>query len=171
MSSRTVLPAVSPTVVIRPLTSADLPLLRRGFGSLSAQTRQLRFGLPLSDVDHALEWVGQLRTGRHFALGACARAHGVPIGVARYALGDAAAEVAVTIADDWQGRGVGTRLLQALVSHARDRQVPALTAWISAQNRRAIRLTLRAGAHRIPGRYDDLLQYRIPLTGAEPPRR
>jgi RimJ/RimL family protein N-acetyltransferase len=53
--------------------------------------------------------------------------------------------VAVTVADDWQGNGVGSRLLDALLREACQRGLTKLTASVRLENRRAIRLARRFG--------------------------
>ncbi len=55
----------------------------------------------------------------HVAYGACR--HGTPIGVARYVRmrrQPRAAEIALTVADQWQRQGVGALLLRRLATHA-----------------------------------------------------
>lgn len=59
------------------------------------------------------------------------------IGVARYVLdkNDQVAEFAIVIADSWQGRGIGSRLLRKLIDVARLRGVKRLYGDILGTNR------------------------------------
>jgi acetyltransferase len=92
------------------------------------------------------------------------------IGVARYAVTDERtreAELAVTVADDWQSRGVGFTLMKALLEHARARGIRHLYAAVLERNRDAQELardlgfTIRADA-RSPG----ILEASIALSSA-----
>src|SRR5262249_1268250 len=73
----------------------------------------------------------------HEALGALDQADGRGVGVARY-VRDAddphAAEIAVTIVDDWQGRGLGTELLTRLSDRARSEGICRFTALVADDN-------------------------------------
>lgn len=65
------------------------------------------------------------------------------VGVARYVRdpdNDNVAEVAVLVVDEWQGRGVGRSLLQALTARALDAGVTTFRADVLAENARARRL-------------------------------
>ncbi|MCW5557958.1 MAG: N-acetyltransferase [Verrucomicrobiae bacterium] len=55
------------------------------------------------------------------------------------------AENSVYIAEDWRGRGLGSRLLAPLLSAARDRGLHAVLAVIDAANEASIRLHARHG--------------------------
>lgn len=69
------------------------------------------------------------------------------IGVARYATGkiDEPAEVAVVVADDWQGRGIATELLTNLRSTAIDAGITDLYVSVLADNRRMLTLARHLG--------------------------
>jgi acetyltransferase len=70
------------------------------------------------------------------------------IGVARYAAdapGAGTAEFAVTVADAWQGRGIGTTLTRALFAYARERGLSAMRGTILAANTRMIELARELG--------------------------
>jgi GNAT superfamily N-acetyltransferase len=87
--------------------------------------RQLRY---LTDVDHH----------DHEALVALRRGTGEGVGVARFVrLGDdpGAAEFAVTVADDWQGRGIGTALLALLAERARQEGIDRFRGLMLTDNR------------------------------------
>ena len=70
-----------------------------------------------------------------------------PVGVGRYALTgeDDTAEIAVTIADAWQGCGLGRLLLERVVDAARRNGVRRLTGDVLATNARMLALARRFG--------------------------
>ena len=62
------------------------------------------------------------------------------------------AEVAVTVVDGWQGRGLGTLLLQAITARARDEGVRTFTALMLTSNHEMMDLFEHLGPVRIVGR-------------------
>ena len=110
-----------------------------------------------TDVDHH----------DHEALGALELAGGHGVGIARY-IRDAddpqAAEIAVTIVDDWQGRGLGTELLAQLSDRARQEGIRRFTALADAGNVAVAALLGNAGAH-LARRGRGTVEYEITLTG------
>ena len=69
------------------------------------------------------------------------------IGVARYVRDkdNPAAEFAIVIADSWQGRGIGSRLLAKLANVARHRGLKRLYGEILATNRPMLGLVRKLG--------------------------
>jgi GNAT superfamily N-acetyltransferase len=92
-------------------------------GELSLQSRQRRFLSALSDLDDAMmqRLVGEVDGVHHIALVLVVLppdGEEWPVGVARLVqdpADPASAEIAFTVADEWQGRGVGTALVEALI--------------------------------------------------------
>ena len=126
-------------VLIRQVQSADAPLLADGFARLSAQSRQMRFLTTKKELSPAeLRYFTDVDHHDHEALGALDHADGRGVGIARY-IRDAqdphAAEIAVTIVDDWQGRGLGTELLAQLSDRARQEGIRCFTALVAADNK------------------------------------
>jgi acetyltransferase len=70
-----------------------------------------------------------------------------PVAVGRYALApeDGTAEVAVTVADAWQGCGLGRLLLERVIDAARRNGVRRLTGDVLAANARMLALARRLG--------------------------
>jgi GNAT superfamily N-acetyltransferase len=85
---------------------------------------QLRY---LTEVDHH----------DHEALIALESGSGDGVGVGRFVRSQqpASAEAAVTVIDDWQGRGLGTALCNLLAERAREEGIGRFTALILATNR------------------------------------
>ena len=58
---------------------------------------------------------------------------------------DRYAEVAFAVADDHQGRGLGTKLLQLLTNHARGTGIEGFRAYVLPENRQMMRLFRNSG--------------------------
>lgn len=155
-------------VLIRKLCPEDADLIRIGFEQLSDRSRQFRFlrampKLSDSDLDAIIhpDRDGDLAIGA-LALGAVPAA---PAGLARYVcLPDRPdrAEVAVTVVDRYQGRGLGTLLVAVLSRLACKRGLAAFVGLVSARNRRMRALFAELGAR--PVRQDGgEIEYEMPL--------
>ena len=157
-------------VLIRPVRSAVAPLLADGFARLSDRSRRLRFLSPKQELSPVeLGYFTDVDHHDHEALGALDHADGRGVGIARY-VRDAddpqAAEIAVTVIDDWQGRGLGTELVAQLSARARSEGIRRFTAQVAADNPAMARLLRNVRAdlvRREPG----ALEYEITLGPAE----
>lgn len=131
-------------VTIRPLRRGETDVVQAVFDQLGVHSRLLRFGGAKTALSPAELDQLTLVDGRRHAL--VAFAGPVPIGIARLvrdADDPATAEVAYAVADDWQGRGVGTALLERLTADARAAGVTRLRAFLHAENRRSLSLLRR----------------------------
>jgi len=129
-------------VQVRPLVTEDRALLLAGFGALSDRSRRSRFLHAVSDARFTrmlpilLDTVDQ-RT--HLAL--VLLADGQPIGVGRlqrFTADPEVADLAVTIADEWQGRGAGSVLSRQLLARAGD--VREIQTVVGADNQASLRM-------------------------------
>jgi EmrB/QacA subfamily drug resistance transporter len=159
-------------VLIRQVQRADAPLLADGFARLSDASRRTRFLArkdalspaelrSFTDVDHH----------DHEALGAVDQADGRGVGVARYVRnpGDPqAAMVAVTVVDEWQGRGLGAELLRRLSDCARQEGIRRFTALVAEDNP-AVAGLLRNMSADLVGRRPGLAEYEIALPPGNRP--
>jgi GNAT superfamily N-acetyltransferase len=139
-------------VLIRPLVYGDRFELATGFTELSLRSRQLRFFQPPEALGpDELEYLTNVDYRNHFAFAALLLGGPVPkgIGVGRY-LRDptdpAVAEVAVTVMDDHQRRGVGTLLTRALGEVAAERGIRTFVSYVHWGNDLAIEGLTREGA-------------------------
>jgi len=159
-------------VLIRQVQPADAPLLADGFARLSPQSRQMRFLTTKKELSPAeLRYFTAVDHHDHEALGALNHADGRGVGIARYvrlAEDPQAAEIAVTIVDGWQGRGLGTELLARLVGRARAEGIHRFTALVSADNQAAAGL-LRGARGDVVRREHGTVEYEIPLAPCEEP--
>jgi RimJ/RimL family protein N-acetyltransferase len=154
-------------VLIRPIRGTDAPLLADGFARLSAASRRMRFLGVKKELSAAeLRYFTDVDHHDHEALVALDLTGGRGAGVARY-IRDAddpqAAEIAITIVDDWQGRGLGTELLARLSDRARQEGIRRFTALTDAGNVAVATLLRNAGA-RLAGRGRGTVEYEITLT-------
>ena len=155
-------------VLIRQVQSGDAPLLAEGFARLSAESRRLRFLMSKSNLTPAeLRYFTEIDHHAHEALAALNPVDGRGLGVARYirhAEDPAGAEVAVTVIDEWQRRGLGTELLNRLADRARQEGIRHFTALVSSDNA-GVQGLLReslVGA-RVIDRESGAVEYEIPL--------
>lgn len=130
-------------ITIRSLRRDEDDLLDDVVARMSPRSRYLRFHSPVQALDDRMRRVLLDVDGRdHVALVAEAD-DGTPIGIARMirdrqARGEA--EVAFAVVDAWHRRGVGRRLLTALVDRAPDLGIYRLHAHVLAGNDAALGL-------------------------------
>jgi GNAT superfamily N-acetyltransferase len=117
---------------------SDRDLLLRGFERLSPESRYRRFLVPMRELSgEAVRYLTEIDHQDHEAIIALDEETGEGIGVARYVRHPDrcdAAEIAVTVIDDWQGRGVGTLLVEVLSARAREEGISSFTALMLADN-------------------------------------
>ncbi len=134
-------------ITIRPVEPDDRRTLAEGFERLSAESRYRRFFAPMPELsERALDYLTRVDHHDHEALVAVDPETGDGVGVARYVrIGPGAAEPAIVVADDWQGRGVGSRLVEALAERARDEGIRRFEAPVLASNQAAMAVLEQAG--------------------------
>jgi RimJ/RimL family protein N-acetyltransferase len=133
---------------MRRIRPTDKAMLAEGLQMASPESVHQRFlGPKPRFTSRELRYLTEVDFHSHYALVALAADDpGRLLGVGRWIrdAGDPAlAEVAVIVADDVQGQGLGTALGLALADAARERGVRAFTATIHPENRRAHRLYAR----------------------------
>lgn len=104
---------------LSPLLPEDRDVLAEGMSELSPQSRYTRFGQGRGDLTRKeLDYLTQVDQRSHVAWGAVIE--DTAAGVGRYIVdGEGCAEMAVTVVDRYQRRGLGRALFQALVAVAR----------------------------------------------------
>jgi GNAT superfamily N-acetyltransferase len=151
-------------VLIRRVQAVDAPLLAEAFSR--RRSRWPRFRTTTSGLAQAdIRCFTQADHYDHEALVAVDQMTGRGVGVVRYIRHVAdprAAEIAVTVIDDWQRLGLGTVLLAQLSVRARAAGIRKLTALVAAENDAAIRLLRRADAEFVR-RDADTVEYDIPV--------
>ena len=140
---------------IRPLRPDDKRLLVAGFERLSPESRYRRFLSATNRLSSdTLRYLTEIDHHDHEALVALA-SDGTWIGVARYVRSrtdPASAEAAVTVADDWHGRGLGTALTGLLARRAREEGIHRFTAVMLAENRDMFEVLQEVGPVRVIAR-------------------
>ena len=161
-------------IVVRPLLPDDTDLVIALGGALSSTSLYQRFlNGGIKQNPRLLERLVNVDFTRDLALIATASIAGEeqPIGVARYARLDAeseTAEFAITVADAWHGRGIGSRLLRRLADCARDHGITRLTGEVLATNRAMLALA-RSHGFRVSFHEDGGHMRRVALALADRP--
>lgn len=141
-------PIVGQSVVLRTLRREDIDIEGSFLHALSPESRHNRLlGGMIQITPEYLERLTTVDFSRDMALAAVLMLDGreVLIGVARYALeaeGRAvleadghACEFALVIADAWQGRGIGRRMMEKLIAVARGRGLKEIYGDVLSTNR------------------------------------
>jgi RimJ/RimL family protein N-acetyltransferase len=136
-------------VHLRTIEPEDRDAIAAGFEELSDESRYRRFLSPVPRLTGStLRYLTDVDHHDHEAVIAFS-ADGEPMGVARYVRedpGSGTAEVAVTVVDAWQGRGLGTELLARVAERAREEGIDCFTATALAANNDMIDLLRNLGA-------------------------
>jgi GNAT superfamily N-acetyltransferase len=154
-------------VRVRPLRATDRATYERAVIDLSPRSRYLRFFAPMTKPsERLLDQMTHIDGRRHVAYVALTLDEATAVGVVRYVrTADIAraGEVAIAVADDWQGRGLGGQLLRHTIEHARRAGLESLAATTLRENAGAARLLRVAGFSAVggSGRYSEH-QMRLP---------
>lgn len=132
---------------VRPIKPDDGDLLRSFFERLGPDSRYFRFFkikkiLSDDEVDYFTH------VDYHDRMALVAVLDGEIVAVGRYDREEgesSTAEVAFAVADEHQGRGIGTELLELLTAHARDHGLGSFTAFVLAENRGMMRVFRNSG--------------------------
>jgi GNAT superfamily N-acetyltransferase len=150
--------------------SSDRQLLLRGFERLSPESRYRRFLAAMPELsEEMVRYLTEIDHHDHEAIAALDERTGEGIGVARYVRNPQrrdAAEVAVTVIDDWQGKGVGTLLLEVLGASARAEGIRSFTALMLAANREMMDVIKGLGPVRIVDREIGTVEIEMPIPDA-----
>jgi acetyltransferase len=136
---------------LRPVAAADAGAEQAFFSGLSLDSRHKRFHVGLRTLSPMLlKLLTEVDQHQHVAWLAEALEPGLPvIADARYVHETdrpERAELAIAVADDWQGRGLGRRLIAHLAAHAGAHGVQQLYGDVLADNRRMLALMRDQGA-------------------------
>jgi RimJ/RimL family protein N-acetyltransferase len=159
--------------MIWPLLDTDGEALRQAYAELSPASRRFRFltDLPelsdgmlriLVDAVDGVDHVAVVLTA--FPDGGDARQVGVAR-LVRYPDEPEVADVAVTVTDAWQGRGVGRVLMDALLAR-RPSGVVRLRTTVAAENRASLRMLGRVG--RMTARHEGGGELTVEVTDLPP---
>ncbi len=129
-----------PNLAIRRVGEGDAGRVQHFVRRLSAHARTERYFAPIRELSpRQLERVTRAREPYDVALAVTAGDD--LVGLAECCGG----EVAVVVADAWQGMGIGEALMQALLAHAREKGLPGLEGVVRERNRPMLRLARRLG--------------------------
>jgi GNAT superfamily N-acetyltransferase len=156
------------SILVRPVQPTDGELLLDGFARLSARSRYARFLTAKAELTPAeVHFFTHVDHHHHDALCAVDPVTGRGVGIARFVRSRTdgqEAEVAITVVDEWQRRGVGTALLLRLAERARSVGIFCFTAVVGADNAAMIGLLRNGHAGvELVAMDGDVLEYQIAL--------
>lgn len=139
-------------ILMRLVKPEDKKKLAEGFSKLSPQSKRFRFAVPLCRLrPDQLTYLTEIDNENHLAFGvldlSCADKPG--IAVARYVRLEndpSCAEIAVTVIDEYQNKGLGTKLIIALAQAAQYFGITRFLGYVLYDNRGMLKLLKRFGA-------------------------
>lgn len=159
-------------VDLRPVTPDDKALLADGFARLSERARYLRFLAPADRLTASqLAYLSEVDHHDHVAWGALQGERAVGVGrFVRYTDDRSSADLALTVLDEFQGRGVGRLLIEVLGVSARARGIAHFHFDVLAENAPMLGLLASMGA--VPADSNEIVHLvldvaRIPAPAVE----
>ncbi|MCP5299942.1 MAG: bifunctional acetate--CoA ligase family protein/GNAT family N-acetyltransferase [Chromatiaceae bacterium] len=144
-------------VLMRPIRPEDAEIEQDFVQNLSAESKYFRFMQSLDKLTPMmLARFTQIDYDREMALVAVIN-EGMPdariLGVARYVSNPdrQSCEFALTVADEWQKKGIGRQLMQRLMTVARDRGIEIMEGEVLSNNSKMLRLCEKLGFRTVHG--------------------
>jgi GNAT superfamily N-acetyltransferase len=159
-------------VAIRQASPDDLPAIGEFFAALSAYTRYLRFFGPVTPGAALLRTLAGIPDSIDALLavrGSLIVGHAMAVDRTE-ARGARVTDIGVVVHDAWQGRGVGSALMRALVTGAQTRGVTTLEMDVLDGNRRVLAMiTGHWPAARVDHNSDGFaIRVRLPSASSKP---
>lgn len=135
-------------VLVRPVRLSDEDALKRFLHELSDESRYRRFlGHRQSHPHEEMQQLVDSDYDLNMGLVVSEPEQGDIIGMSRYDVDPATrlAEIAFVVRDDWQGRGVGTHLMQRMCEIARARGLEGFVADVFVDNKAMLGIFQRSG--------------------------
>jgi len=137
-------------ITIRPLRDGDTDTVADLFARLGPQSRERRFCGAKPRLAEAELAALSRADAEHHVLVAYVERDSRPAGMARLVRSGKSAEIAFEVADEHQGRGIGSVLAHELVADARAAGITELVATVCGDNEAAVSLLRRvAGSFRV----------------------
>ncbi|MFH1788163.1 MAG: GNAT family N-acetyltransferase [Candidatus Altiarchaeota archaeon] len=152
-------------ILLRPIKKSDAHFMIDLFHRFSEETIFERFFESIKDMTlDELKFYLDVDEKERFALVAELSGKGILLGVARYMGNGESAEFALVVADEWQGKGLGTLMLKHLIEIARENGVNTLTGLVFKSNSHMIHLIKMTGLPFTSCSVDnDILMYALRL--------
>lgn len=161
-------------IVLRPLLVEDREELEEGFERLSPESRYQRFMTSMDSLPaHYVDYLTNVNYAQDFAVVAGiedpVRFELQGLGIARFITLDEPqneAELAITISDEAQGRGLGMVFMEILLRAAQERGLTALRAEVLPDNTGMQRLAKKWGGTLVSSQ-DGYVTWRIPVPALD----
>jgi ribosomal protein S18 acetylase RimI-like enzyme len=133
-------------VTIRQLRDGDMETVAALFARLGERSRERRFcGAKPRLSEAELAHLARVDSDHHVLVGYL-DGDSEPAGIARLVRSGASAEIAFAVADEHQGRGIGSILAGELAADARAAGIDQLVATVCGDNPRIVALLKRVGS-------------------------
>jgi acetate---CoA ligase (ADP-forming) len=134
------------TLTVRPIRPEDEADLAVFFSQLSLESRVFRFFAAVANADASVKRMVDVDYTTRYGIVAVAGTRHEIVGHAMYvAIGAGTAELALAVADSYQGRGLGTILLGQLAEAASDSGIQVLEAVVRPENHRMLEVLRESG--------------------------
>jgi acetyltransferase len=136
------------TLLIRPLKPDDADQADRFMNHVSRASLYQRFLQPLPELsDSLITQLTLLDMHNQLALGALIEPGNEPVGIARYARDGDNCEFSILVRDEWQGKGMGKRLMQQLITVAESYEYQSIYGLVLPDNKGMLHLAQSLGFH------------------------